>query len=238
MEDSDMARSNVFAVIENVFEFGTKKEITQITVEAFEMLDRSLHDKYDEQSRFMILVKAARLGVASEDGTLNRNEKKLAKAAFSSCYSGDLDDLYQLIGGKIEDADYDLVKDLCGMGNEVAIQYLLAILGFAYIDEEGNEEVLDRLDPIYGLNLLAFAQQCGWKEIPRPRYKAKGLEKDIVKWLRSNDTLRTIKEFKEQFPGRSEDEIREAIERLCKERILYGAKFIVGEMYGLAGPQK
>ena len=103
MEDSDMARSNVFAVIENVFEFGTKKEITQITVEAFEMLDRSLHDKYDEQSRFMILVKAARLGVASEDGTLNRNEKKLAKAAFSSYYSGDLDDLYQLIGGKIED---------------------------------------------------------------------------------------------------------------------------------------
>ena len=79
-----MARSNVFAVIENVFEFGTKKEITQITVEAFEMLDRSLHDKYDEQSRFMILVKAARLGVASEDGKLNRNEKKLAKAAFSS----------------------------------------------------------------------------------------------------------------------------------------------------------
>ena len=68
--------------------------------------------------------------------------------------------------------------------------------------------------------------------------KAKGLEKDIVKWLRSNDTLRTIKEFKERFPDRSEDEIREAIERLCKERILYGAEFIVGEMYGLAGPQK
>ena len=124
------------------------------------------------------------------------------------------------------------------MGNEVAIQYLLAILGFAYIDEEGNEEVLDRLDPIYGLNLLAFAQQCGWKEIPKARYKAKGLEKEIVNWLRSNDTLRTIKEFKEQFPDRSEDEIREAIERLCKERILYGAKFIVGEMYGLAGPQR
>ena len=37
MENSDMARSNIFAVIENVFEFGTKIEITQIAVEAIEM---------------------------------------------------------------------------------------------------------------------------------------------------------------------------------------------------------
>ena len=93
---------------------------------------------------------------------------------------------------------------------------------------------MDKLDGLFGINLLADFMSSGLESVPAPLVKLTKLESDIVDWFRSDDQLRPLDDIVAHFPGRLRSEIKEALDSLCDKGILYGGENIVFNMYGLA----
>ena len=217
-----MARSNMFANMENQFEFCDTEEITEKTLQGYAGVIGELGDNFEGDVMFMTLILAAKLGVASKCGTLNSKEKALVDSVFGQVWNGDMEEVYDMVAKEITDNDYNLVEMLAQMGNNVALPFLYMVLGFAYIDEKVNDQIMEKLDGMFGMNLLALFMQSGLEEVPAPQVKLVGLEADIVEWFESDDQLRPLKDIVAHFPGKSESEVKSALDSLCDKEILYG----------------
>ena len=211
-----MSRSNMFANLENQFEFCDTEEITEKTLQGFTELIEGLGEQCDNETVFMMLTMAAKFGIASQTGKLNDKEKALVDLIFDNIWGGDIEVIYDMIAAEIAEKDYDFVETLTKMGNNVALPFLHIILGFAYIDEKVNDDVLERLDGMFGMNLLALFMQSGLEEVPAPKIKLTGLEAEIYMWYKS------------------EAEVKEACDNLCVKGILFGMDLAIGFRYRLA----
>jgi hypothetical protein len=234
MEGFEMARSNMFANLENQFEFCDKEEITEKTLGAFAGLIDEISGQFDDQVMFMMLVLGAKLGVASKNGKLNSDEKDLVNETFGKIWNGNIEDVYNLVADEISDSDYDLVQKLTQLGNDIALPFLYLILGYAYIDEKVDDKVLGRLDGLFGMNLLALFMQSGLQEVPAPQIKLTSFEAEITKWFKSDDQLRPLNDIVAHFPGKSKAEVKAACDSLCDKGVLFGSDTAIGCMYCLA----
>ena len=83
----------------------------------------------------------------------------------------------------ISDDDYDLAKKIVALGPPVAIPFLYFILSFAYIDGKVDDGVVDKLDDIWGLDIMDNFVICpddvdvyGSCDVSTPENPLSGLE--------------------------------------------------------------
>lgn len=234
MEEEDdimVQRSNLFANVENVFEFAEKDIIEKIAITALKELAEAL-DPAGAEVQFAYTILGAKLGVAG-DGVLNAQEKALIDKVFGIIWKKPIEEIYEMVEGPINESDYDAVKLLAGFGNHVAKPFLYYTLSFAYIDGKIEDDVASRLDEIYGLNLLADFMQSGQENVPAPKVRLTGLEAEIVCWLREEDEMYTMQDIKENFSEYPPSEVQRAVNKLVRKDILYGGANFIGNMYGL-----
>ena len=232
LEDTNTSRSNMFSLIESRFANGDFEEIKENTMQGGRELYEVLNSEYKEGTFTITLLTAAKIGISSESGSLNAQEKALVDAFFP-LESESREELYNIVAMKPTDNDYKLVQSLIDCGNETAFPFLYVVLGFAYIDGKVNDRVMKRLDSMYGMSLLSLFIQSGLESVPAPTIRLEGLEAEIVRWFKSDDTLRPLKEIVEHFSDYSENDVKEALDSLCDKGIMYGGEDIVGCMYGL-----
>ena len=225
-------RSNMFANIENKFEFASKEEIIATALDSLSDLLSALYS-FNDQTKFGLMVMGAKFGVAG-DGKINDAEKELIDDVFGRVWNGSMEDIYQLVGAPIEENDYNMVQMLTQMGNHVAMPFLHYILSFAYIDEVFEDDVAGKLDGLFGMNLMVEFFNSDLEEVPAPKIKLVGLEAEIVSWFQSDDQLRPLRDIQAHFSHKSKAEVKAALDSLCEKGILYGGENIIGNMYGLA----
>lgn len=235
-------RSNMFRNMENQFEFCSTEEITEKTMDAMNSLVIGLQEREHEKDTIVkLLVIGARIGVASKDGKLNKQENDLFDATFCKLLSGDVESLREMVASGENESDEDIVKALTGYGNDIAMPFLFLILGYAYIDGEVDDEVLGRMDTIFGMNLLGVFFESGLEEVPAPLVRLTDLEAEIVEWMQEDDKLVSLDKpmvdnppVTEQFPDYTRDELERALDGLCEKGIAYKSDaFVIGEFYAL-----
>ena len=226
-----MSRSNLFANLENKFEFADKDTITQIALESTFKLIMAL-DGMNDKTRFGACIVAAKLGTCG-DGVINDDEKGLLEEVFGRLTRNPVSDVIDLITGEIEEQDYQVVQMLTKLGNEVAMPLLDLILSFAYIDDEFEDDVAERLDGIFGMNLMVDFFQGDQESVPAPKVRLKGLEAEIVKWFRDEDRLIAFDEICDHFPDRSRDEVRGALDSLVDRGLMIDGRANMFDLYGL-----
>lgn len=225
-----MARSNMFANIENQFENSSNEKITNIAMQGFVDVIEFLNDKIDNKALVLLLVTGARLGVSSHKGTLNVEEKRLVKDVFGQ--AGDFDEsIYNAIAANVEEEDYTVVEMLAELGNDVLVPFLFIILSFAYIDGKVDDLVLENIDELVGMNLLTLFMESGQEEVPSPIIKLAGLEEEILDWFKKDDQVRTIDDIVAHFPGKNSAEVKEAMDNLCNKGLMHDSDIIMGHIY-------
>ena len=231
-----MVRSNLFANIENRFQFLNEEEIIEKTQQAFNSFIKEYAIQIgDTRTCFLNLTGAAKIGVASKNGTLNLKEKALADATFGQMWNKDqMENIYSIISDEIVEENYNAVNIITQLGNEMAFSFLYIVLGFAYIDGEVDEQVMNKLDGLFADTLLSLFMQSDSQNVPTPQIKLDGLEAEIYKWFKLEDKLRPLDEIVAHFPNYSKSEIKSALDSLCVKGIFYGGEKIIGCAYGLA----
>lgn len=225
-------RSNMFANVENKFQFATEEVIINTALSALGDVLENLPD-FNNNAKFFVAILGARLGVFG-DGEINEKEKMLIDTVFGRIWTGPMEQIYGAVGETISEKDYEMVRMLTQMGNAVAMPFLHYILSFAYIDEVFEDAVAEKLDGLFGMNLMAEFFAGDMEEVPAPRVKLTGLEAEIVEWFQSDDQLRPLREIQAHFPRYPRQEVKAALDCLCQKGILYGGENFVGNMYGLA----
>lgn len=225
-------RSNMFANIENRFEFASEEEIVQIAFSSLREIVGSLSGAADEVI-FGVVLLGAKLGVAA-DGKINEKERYLIDTIFEPFSNASMEKIYDFVGETIGEDDYNRVIPITKLGNPLAMSFLNFVLSFGYIDEVFEDEVAEKLDGLFGMNLLADFFNSGMQEVPTPKIKLTGLEAKIFEWLHGNDELKTLEEIQIHFSQENKSEVKVALERLCDKGILYSVETFVGKMYGLA----
>ena len=227
-----MGRSNMFANIENKFEFLEKSKITKIALGALGEFMEALEEK-DNQVIFGIMILGAKLGVAG-DGILNRQEKELIDAVFGRFWNGSMDEIYEMVNVEIEEKDYNMVEMLTQLGNSFSIPFLYYILSFAYIDGVIEDDVAERLDRLFGMTLLTDFIQSDEKEVTTTRkVQLTDLEAEIVHWFQEEDTGYPLKNIQAHFSDRSKKEVQKALDGLVDKGIIWGGDNIIENMYFL-----
>lgn len=89
------------------------------------------------------------------DGIINAQEKELIDEVFGRICESPMEQIYDMVGAEIEESDYSVVESFIKIGNIVAISFLYYVLSFAYIDGIIEDNVDERLDNLFGINLLA-----------------------------------------------------------------------------------
>lgn len=225
-------RSNMFANLENKFEFAGKEVIEATAVQSLAELVEELRETFNTEAIFGIMIVMARLGVAG-DGVLNQAEKDLIDEVFGRMYKGSMDEIYNAIGTTIPDSDYEMIGMIAKMGNQIAMPLLHCILSFAYIDQVMEDHVAEKLDSLFGMNLMMEFFNSDLEEVPRPKIRLTGQEAEIVEWFKSDDQLRSLADIQKRFPNKSRAELKRTLDGLCQKGILYGGDQFIGCMYGL-----
>lgn len=228
-------RSNMFANIESGFKNSSKEENILNAAESFQHIIDMSSELEDADSMIIgLAIVGARLGVAG-DGVINEDEKEIINEFFGALLDNpDIDEIYEMIGTDISEEDFELVEGFVKLGNNAAMPFLGYILSFAYVDGIFEDEVAQRLDSIYGMNLLTEFFNGGIDEVPSSTIRLTGLDAHIAKWFDDDDELRTLKDIKEQFPEETEEDIEKSLDYLCDEGVLYSVDTFLGKMYGLA----
>lgn len=236
-----MARGNWFANYEEMFKGLSKEEIAVLAIDFRNEVVQFLQGtNFPNVVISRILLSATAIGVMGDD-VLNDAEKEMIDVVLGSVWDGDIEEINRMIReGRLSDRDYELIESVIQLGNAVAMPLFCLILSFAYADGVFEDEVAERLERIFGMNLIADFLQSGLEEVPPVSHKVEltGFEAEIVQWLQSNDELEPpciapLKKFVEHFPGKTKAEVKKTLDGLCDKGILWGGDDYVACMYGL-----
>ena len=228
-----MARGNIFANLENKYQFATESQIMDM---AFNALVRAISaDGLEDTIRTGIMLIGARVGF-DENGSLNEKEKKLVRNVIGKVYSADLEeDIFPVVAQMVTENDYTVLEMLNKLGPAVALPTLEYILACAYVDGYINDSTASRLESIFGIALMAGFFASGLESVPAPirQVALTSLEKRIINAFKRDNSLATIDDVCGRFSGVSRMNIKDALNTLCEKEILYKAETAVGDMYGL-----
>ncbi|MBR3818136.1 MAG: hypothetical protein IKJ41_03215 [Clostridia bacterium] len=225
-------RSNMFATVENKFKSATEDEIIEIALSSSSDV-LSQMENFNDNTKFGTILVGTKLGVAG-DGTINSKEKMLIDEVFGKIWNGPMEQIYDIVSEAIGDGDYDIVQNIVQLSNQIAIPFLHYILSFAYIDETFEDEVAEKLDNLFGMNLMVDFFMGDTEEVPAPKIKPAGLDAEIAQWFQDDNTLKGLNDIQAHFSHKSKTEVEEALDRLCEKGVLYKVDTLVGKMYGLA----
>lgn len=132
---------------------------------------------------------------------------------------------------KIWDADMD---------DDIEFTLLNLILTFAFAEQIPSDAFINKLEKIFVGNApkTNTYPQKNWLVIGNDlifgmSLDVTQLEADIVRWLKKDDTLHPLKKIEQAFANYPKKDIAEALNHLCKMRIIYGGERLLGNSYGL-----
>lgn len=232
-------RSNLFQNAERRFKDCGAEEITERTLDAVANMVEAMRDcDASDGTIISFLLYAAMIGVSCQDGELSEEEKALADETIGRATDMDQETLYTFLSAGADDEWEEVVRQLPSLGTGIAMPFLDIVLGFAYIDGEADDDVLDRLDGLMGTSLLAAFAQSGMEEVPEPSVTVAGLERDIMEWLEDGDKMAVLgpsqmpdafPSISERFAGSTEEELQEALDGLCEKELVYKTESILGQ---------
>ena len=229
-----MARGNIFANLENKFQYATESQIIDMALDA---LGRAVVAAGTDNDAHIagIIILGARVGF-DENGSLNEKEKKLVREVIGKAMDADLEtNVFPMVSQKLKKEDFDTLELINQLGPAVALPTLEYILACAYVDGKINDSTAEKLEGIFGLSLLAGFFASGLESVPAPIRKVEltSLEKRIYEAFKGDDSLSTVDEVCGKMRGEPEYQVKNALDSLCGKDILYKAETAVGDMYGL-----
>lgn len=224
-------RSNMFANLESKFQFASTEQLVATAKSSMrEMFDAM--DAFSMDAKINVALIGIKLGAAG-DGVLNAQEKMLIQEVFGASIKVPMEQFCELLEDKPGDDVYNAVRNLTQLGNGVAMPFLHFVLCFAYIDGVFEDDVAEKLDGIFGMNLMVDFFSSDLEEVPCPKIGLTRQEAEIVDWFLSDDQLRSLTDIQKHFPDKSRAELKRLLDGLCQKGILYGGDNFVGCMYGL-----
>lgn len=224
-------RSNMFANLESKFWDASEQELIDTALSALsELLDAIPGRKME--TLFNLALLGARLGVAGRS-IPNGKERTVIDGVFSKLYNGSLETLYPIICSEISEEDYKLFTTFTKFGNNVAMPFLQFVLSVAYADGVFEDDVAERLDGIFGINLLMLFFDSDLEEVPKAPVRLTGLEAELVDALRADDSLCFLRDIQAHFSQKSQRVLKNALNSLCEKGVLSCIKTAVGDMYSL-----
>lgn len=131
---------------------------------------------------------------------------------------------------KIWDADMD---------DDIEFTLLTLILTFAFAEQIPSDAFINKLEKIFVGNApkTNTYPQKNWlvigDMIGGMSFDVTQLEADIVRWFKKDDTLHPLKKIEQAFANYPKKDIAEALNHLCRMRVIYGGERLLGNSYGL-----
>lgn len=151
-----MARRNLIADLGQEIAALTKKEIHEKAKKDALFLCMQLSENGSGiKGLIMGIVLAAKIG-GFWDGNFDQDERELFDDVVTSTFDNvdDVTPLYQVItASPVSDNDFEPFTTLAQGGSTVLMSALYLILGFAYIDGKCEDELMQKLDEMYGMQL-------------------------------------------------------------------------------------
>lgn len=227
-------RSNIFANLESRFWDADEQTLIDTALSALsDMLAEIPGQKVETLISLTFL--GARLVVAGRS-TLNEKERTVINGVFSvfgELFKDSMETLYPIICQEVSEEDYTMTSTLTKLGNDFAIPFLHFILSIAYADGVFEDEVAERLDGIFGVNLLGLFFDSGLEEVPKAPVRLTGLEAEVVDALKADDSLCFLRDIQARFPTVPGSELRQVLDSLCEKGVLSCIPTAVGDMYCL-----
>ena len=222
-------RSNMFELIASEVKNKTEEEITQRALESMRTM-YTMYENPEDSSLFSMMYLCAKIGMAG-DSTINAKEKELVNNTLCTICNISAEELYTSIKHNPTDKDYKLLELITKMENEFALAALRLIMAFAYIDNKFEEDVAEKVDGLFGMNLLKCFFDSGMEEVPVPTIELKGLEATIFKYFDKEVPLETFEQICEKFPKEDTKEVKRALDKLVEDGLLYTTDTFIGKTY-------
>lgn len=147
-----MAVGNFMAQYQEAFQNASEEEIIGTANNSIdEFVEQSgMHTPDDI---FVAMVWAAKVGIATKTGTLNKKEKKITNEVFKRIWNGDMEEIYEMLSQNIQEAEFQWLE-LVG-STAVGIELLKFILAFAYIDGKMDDAIAERLEKCFSMSLMS-----------------------------------------------------------------------------------
>jgi hypothetical protein len=102
--------------------------------------------------------------------------------------------------------------------------FLRVVLGFAYIDGNVDEAVLDELDRKYGVVLINDFARSGQESVPQPQIRLTDAEAEIVHWFEGmgDDAIVPLDDIHKHFSKYEKSELKKILDDLCDRGVLIG----------------
>jgi hypothetical protein len=217
-----MARSKMFSKIEFGYKILNDKAASKHALDCFIDMANCLSGLlFSDEDLIVALIEGAKLGIASRDGKLEKEEKKLIDKTFSRIWDGDTRILYPVISAKVTDKDYAIIEEMCNVSSELALKFLELVLGFAYVDGHVDEKVLNKMDNIFSKNLPDEFGKYFMGEFPVP-YRNLHILKDKLVELIENDAQKRAFVYKKikSFLEMSRCDVRHAIGNIRQRKAM------------------
>lgn len=241
-----MSRSNMFSNLENTIKKMNYEEKIQTTfVCQMSVTSMIVASGIESQTVGMIIESIHALGIGKGE-KINPKKKefigKVAKLSFGDdfdkhfdAFFGDINKIRSEIPKMLSNNNsiFDTIKNLASIpGINMGLSILKMILCVAYCDNEPDEEVLDKLDGIFGKSLLIDFFASGQEEVPKPKREVSLsiLEIKIINYLKNSDGL-FEKDIYKHFSSESKNSIKKALDSLCDKQILTCGSTYVGNTY-------
>ena len=241
-----MGRSNMFVNLENTIKKMNYEEKIQTTfVCQMSVTSMIVASGIESQTVGMIIESIHALGIGKGE-KINPKKKefigKVAKLSFGDdfdkhfdAFFGDINKIRSEIPEMLSNNNsiFDTIKNLASIpGINMGLSILKMILCVAYCDNEPDEEVLDKLDGIFGKSLLIDFFASGQEEVPKPKREVSLsiLEIKIINYLKNSDGL-FEKDIYKHFSSESKNSIKKALDSLCDKQILTCGSTYVGNTY-------
>lgn len=204
-------------------------ELEQMAIQSIgDMYECVSEQENSDSVLVMMMFQAARIGICG-DNNINDEEREFVARVIGKFYNGSTDEILQLIGEEISEKDYLTLNLFSQLGQDFSIAVLRLILCFAYCDGVLEEEVEERLEQLFGLNLLADFFQGG--DSSREVLRLTPDEKKIVSFL--GDQLLSLDKIADGVDGIKRSDIETVLDHLCEEGIVYKTDTYVGGLYAV-----
>lgn len=222
-----------------------EQQILELSVEdradmAFACLAKMLVGDDDEPrvsdlAANVVTLVAARMGV-NGDRAFNAQEREICRAITKSYNDKSVEDLEDdILSWNIDDEILEGIRMYAMLGQDVAMALVYYILCWALADEEIEPDVEDRIERLFGVNLLVDFTQSGMESVPVPRLKVSltKLEYDIISWFQCENEPHPLKDIQKKFSSNSAAVVKNAMEHLRDLGLVFGGENFIMDIYFL-----
>lgn len=241
-----MGRSNMFVNLENTIKKMSYEEKIKTTSDCQIDVTATIVASGVESNAVGIITESIYALGVGKGKKINSKKKEFITKVNKLSLGDDFDKYLDSFFGEINmmqseipemlldnDSVFDSVKNLAAIpGIDVGLNILKMILCIAYCDNEPDEEVLNKLDGIFGMSLLTDFFASGLEEVPKPKREVSLsiLEIKIINYLKNSDGL-FEKDIYKYFSSEPKNSVKKALDSLCDKEILTCGSTYVGNTY-------